>query len=207
MRRIRLRKRLKRLRNRSCGIRLTSVLTPDRRIEARRKSGIDPRPKNEPEPGTEGVPVITSAYPTSRQIVYSYVGEGEVIQAGWALRSFFEFTLSIFGKNSKGIPIRSRSNHGHLHRSPHNHIRPALHRRSRLVFPPISPTETSTSATAKQAAGNPHSTTRLVAWNEPMTTSTRWPRLTASVGFEKAIQYVMPAFGVLSWRSFPTFSI
>src|SRR5579863_9095918 len=53
----------------------------------------------------------------------------------------------------------------------------------------------------------PHSTTRLVARNEPMTTSTRWPRLTASVGFEKAIQYVMPVLGVLCWRSFPTFSI
>jgi hypothetical protein len=33
-----------------------------------------------------------------------------------------------------------------------------------------------------------HSTRRLAARNEPMTTSTRWPRFTASVGFEKAIQ-------------------
>jgi len=39
-----------------------------------------------------------------------------------------------------------------------------------------------------QTNGIPHSTKRLVARNEPMTTSTRWPRFTARVGFEKAIQ-------------------
>ncbi len=34
----------------------------------------------------------------------------------------------------------------------------------------------------------PHSTIKLFARNDPMTTSTRWPGLTAWVGFEKAIQ-------------------
>lgn len=55
--------------------------------------------------------------------------------------------------------------------------------------------------------GSPHSTTKLFARNAPMTTATRWPGFTARVGFEKAMQYAMPAFSVLLWRSCPTFSI
>ena len=43
-------------------------------------------------------------------------------------------------------------------------------------------------APGEKPRGIPHSTIRLFARNDPMTTSTRWPRLTAWVGFEKAIQ-------------------
>lgn len=38
------------------------------------------------------------------------------------------------------------------------------------------------------ALRQPHSTMRLFARNDPMTTSTLWPRFTAKVGFENAIQ-------------------
>ena len=62
----------------------------------------------------------------------------------------------------------------------------AIARSTRLV---VSWKVAGSALPAKRAAGGiPHSTTRLVARNDPMTTSTRWPRFTARVGFEKAIQ-------------------